>query len=52
MGPHGCRELHMGLGDPIWVHMGFMSSICVQMGLGMAGCRRRREGNFIAQINV
>ena len=24
MGPHGLHELHIGLGDPIWVHMGFI----------------------------
>ena len=28
MGPHGLHELHMGLGDPIWVHMGFIGCAC------------------------
>ena len=28
MGPHGLHELHMGLGDPMWVHMGFIGCAC------------------------
>ena len=36
MGPHGLHELHMGLGDPIWVHMGFIG----------CACRSRRRANI------
>ena len=33
MGPHGLHELHMGLGDPIWVHMGLLGARAVAAGL-------------------
>ena len=38
MGPHGLHELHMGLGDPIWVHMGLLGARAVAAGLRTFFC--------------